>query len=154
MDREACSPANLRQLLRNMVHDREYRYDGDFARRWVPASTVGERLVLPDLPGHMWICNGTHALPYFFPFPLTKLTHIPAIPPRGRSPVREVLSRNQHGLYADALCAWIRQAHLGHDSWRAFHHRLVLDSGLCHLRRHAQGGHAEGRGAERARGQR
>jgi hypothetical protein len=149
MDREACPPANLRQLLRNMVHDREYRHDGDFARRWVPASSVSERLVLPDLPGHMWIRNGTDALPYFSR--PTKLTHIPAIPPRSRSPVREVFSRNQHGLYADALCARIRQAHLGHDSRRAIHHRLILDSGLCYLCRHAQGRHAEGGGAERAR---
>lgn len=72
-----------------------------------------------------------------------------AISPRCWLAVREVLTRNEHGVRSDAVRPHFRQAYLGHHAGDAIHHRLIADPRLGNLCRYAQGGPKEGRGRER-----
>lgn len=41
-----------------MVHDCKRHHDDCFAWRWIRTTTISSRLVLSDLLGDLWICNG------------------------------------------------------------------------------------------------
>lgn len=58
MDWQTRTSAHLCQLFRNLVHYCEYPHDDRFARSGYSVSTIAQRLVLSDIPRHLWFRYG------------------------------------------------------------------------------------------------